>query len=111
MSLFSIQLTPQQEAIKFAELSARRSTAQFEQVRRAFMREFDEFWFSEKYTPQQAADAFGNECLTLFIRSAATRDYLIAIKPDCLEQKYLSTPMPWQPETINDVPTGKIIIN
>jgi len=61
-------------------------------------------------TPQQVIDQFGTQAYTLFVRSAATRDYILANRPDLLPEQYRAPALPVTPEMVDGVLTGRMIV-
>jgi hypothetical protein len=106
--IFNYDITPEYLAIN-RQMSGKMSFAIFV---RSVMEGFDEFWFNQYgFTPQQMADAYDVKCLQIFQEYNNTVQWIMATKPDALDQKYLSTPLPWNPELdVNNVPTGRITV-
>jgi hypothetical protein len=70
-----------------------------------YKRAFDFVWRNPDYTPQQILDGVGTRATTLFLKSGATRDYLLSIDPDCLPPEYQA---PLQEPTFN--PDGTVTL-
>lgn len=82
----------------------------FEGFVRAYMQEFDAFWRHPTLTPQEINEAWGIKALELFQNSAATKAYILARNPNALPLEYLDPLLPVQPEIVDGVPTGRMII-
>lgn len=60
-----------------------------------FKKGFDMVWNrTDGVTPQQVLDGLGTSATELFIRSAATRDHIIAMRPELLPEEYRTPPLP-----------------
>ena len=110
MTIFGSQntLTPAQQK---AEQDGFIFNQTFQAFVMSYKRGFDSFWRNPQFTPQQMAEAWGVQGLTLFINSGATKDYILAIDSNALTQDYSDPPLTWQPEMDNGEPTGRIIVN
>ena len=100
--------TPAQQA---AENLVRHVNSHLTVFANQYKRAFDMVWNRQDgITPQQVLDAFDTDAMELFIRSAATRDYILSAKPSLLPEEYRATPQPVNPEMVDGVPTGRMIV-
>lgn len=59
-----------------------------------YKKEHDRFWNNmHGFTPQEMADAWGQEVLLLFERSTKTREYILNVDADALGDEYINPPM------------------
>lgn len=70
-----------------------------------YKRAFDMVWNPSGASTQDILDAFGSDAADLFMKSAATRDYILSLMPTLLPENYHS---PSQLVTIN--PDGTVTI-
>lgn len=102
--------TPEQHAFMVMQEGKVSSNSNIANVARVYKEMFDAFWHNDKFTPQQACDAWGTEALTMFMKSSATRDFLLAMDVECLPEEYRTTPLPVNPEIVDGAPTGRMIV-
>lgn len=100
------ELSAAERAAKAVDASKRRVNMAFNAFVQSYKREFDAFWRSEGNTPQEMAAAWGTQCMALFAKSAATRDFLLALDPACLDESYTATPLPVTPNSDGTVTLG-----
>jgi len=100
--------TPAQQA---AETLVKHVNSHLAVFANQYKRAFDMVWNrTDGITPQDVLDAFDTDAMELFIRSAATRDYILSAKPSLLPEEYRTTPFSVSPEIVDGAPTGRMIV-
>lgn len=65
----------------------------FEAFKESYIREFNSFWNNpEGYTPIEMAAAWGADAALLFQNSTLTRNYLLSVDPNCLNNLNMNVP-------------------
>lgn len=104
-----LHLTPAQKAgenIINLGLKAVKATAD------AYKRGYDLIWSApNNLTPQEVIDGMGTKALEFFTSAEIIKNSLIALDPRLLPEPYcLPAPQPLNPELIDGVPTGRMIV-
>lgn len=111
MSAFEeIPLTSAQKAVLYVSKNVKERKAVFDFILERFKTFYDGFWFSPDYSPQEINAVYDTKALNLFTNSKRTKDYLLSVDPNCLEDKYINPPLPAVPELVDGAPTGRMII-
>lgn len=107
MTIFGTQSATAENAVAQSKQAL---NVMFQAFVRAYKCEFDTFWRNPQFTPQQMAEAWGVQGLTLFQNSAATKGYILTIDPTALTAEYIDPPQPITFEMDNGAPTGRVVI-
>ena len=93
MAIFdSLNLTPVDRAAAALKNRMVMSVTQFV---KQYQNAFDAIWNrTDGIEPQAILDAFGTDAAELFSKSAATRDYILALDANLLPEAYRAPPLP-----------------
>lgn len=84
---------PKEQTIEeFVEQSKAEITVVFAGFVQNYLQQTENFWKNSKFTPEQLAEAWGEDTTQLFINSGAVKQMLVTLAPETLEDPVFDIP-------------------